>query len=291
MKLNGAFLVGLGLLVLLVLAACQTGVERETAVIPTPSIVPTSTAVPILTSSPPTATQTPVVTLTPLPTFAPAELETAVADLLANPMNCDVPCWWGAIPGETTFFEIYQFLGLHQFNDYVQYLDQVPDDSFELRIRPEEEENAGQYGFRVMYGFNNNNVLTSLSAGSAPPISNVLEKFGQPDEVWVATGMAPETIVRINMVYLQESMAFGHAAIGDVQDDMFKGCFSDETGIVILKRSHSVTKHTDFFTLFEEDRLYLPLEETSDLTMDEFIEVFSDPTQAQCIETPIELWE
>jgi hypothetical protein len=58
-------------------------------------------------------------TLTPLPTFAPEELETAVADLLANPMNCDVPCWWGAIPNDTTFFEIYQFLELHQLTDYI----------------------------------------------------------------------------------------------------------------------------------------------------------------------------
>ena len=47
----------------------------------------------------------------------------------------------------------------------------------------------------------------------------------------------------------------------------------------------------DFTPIFELDRRYLSLEEATSLTMDDFMQQFSDPTQPQCIETPIELWE
>ncbi|MCB9419560.1 MAG: hypothetical protein H6667_07140 [Ardenticatenaceae bacterium] len=266
----------------------ETTIPSSTLIDPT--VLPTIVPMTIIPSSTPVSPTIVPVTLTPLPTLEGEALESSVAELLANPMNCTVPCWWGAIPNETTFFEILQFIELYQLDDYIRYLEQIPDDSFELGIRP--GENTGQYGFRVMYGFNNNNVLTFLSSGYAPPISNVLKKYGQPYEVWLATGIErPPMPFRLNLVYLPESMAFGYVAGGNIQNDRIQGCFTDETGSVFLKPLNSVTKHTGFYTLFEEDRLYLPLEKASNLSIDEFMETFSDPTQPHCIETPTELWK
>ncbi|MCZ7670518.1 MAG: hypothetical protein M5U34_26890 [Chloroflexi bacterium] len=63
---------------------------------PTPSvIVGQETITPLSTLITPTIT---VMTPTPLPTLEGKELELAVAELLASPMNCDVPCWWGSHP-------------------------------------------------------------------------------------------------------------------------------------------------------------------------------------------------
>ncbi len=98
----------------------------ETAVsptIPSPTTTYTPTPSPTQRRFPPkhptaTATATTIPTLTPLPTFAPEELETAVADLLANPMNCDVPCWWGAVPGVTSLDEIKHAVSPYNFDIY-----------------------------------------------------------------------------------------------------------------------------------------------------------------------------
>jgi hypothetical protein len=267
-----------------------TSISQSPTLTPTPSA--TATTIPTPTPTPSaTATTTPIPTLTPLPTFAPEELETAVADLLTNPMNCDVPCLWGVIPNDTTFFEIYQFLELHQLTDYMHYLeDEGPNDRFDLWMGYDKNTNA--YDFLVSYGFKNN-VLKSLTSGIAPSIASAIEKFGQPDEIWLETGVSPIPIpFRLNMIYLEESMAFGYVTDGDVQSGMFKGCFTDEESSHLrLLAPNTATSYKDFPTIFEKDRHYLPLEEATGLTMAEFMQQFSDPNQPQCLETPIELWE
>jgi hypothetical protein len=129
--------------------AAQLPITRA-AVTLEPSSTPTPSAtIAVETPTPLPALATPTIiaiTLTPLPTFPADELETAVAELLANPMNCDVPCWWGAMPGVTTVFEVQQFLNLHQLTDYRHNENQVPD-YIELFIGFDGE----QFGYRVMY--------------------------------------------------------------------------------------------------------------------------------------------
>lgn len=31
-------------------------------------------------------------------------------NLLINPVNCDLPCWWDAVPGENNWYEVERFL-------------------------------------------------------------------------------------------------------------------------------------------------------------------------------------
>jgi hypothetical protein len=266
---------------------------------PTPTRTPSATATRIPTETPTptpsaTATATTIPTLTPLPTFAPDELETAVADLLTNPMNCDVPCLWGAIPNDTTFFEIYQFLELHQLTDYMHYLeDEGPNDRFDLWMGYDKNTNA--YDFLVSYGFKNN-VLRSLTSGIAPSIASAIEKFGQPDEVLVSASNDVRTwppFIKIYMVYLQESITLGYSVEGNVQGDFIEACFADKMGYVHLREPNSTTRETiydDFFMFHPEDNLYLSLGEATGLTIEDFSYQFSDSGKPQCIETSRNLW-
>ncbi len=87
-------------------------------------------------------------------------------------------------------------------------------------------------------------------------------------------------------------MAIGYVTDGIVENGMFKGCFSDEeTGLLRLLVPGTATSYKDFSPIFEKDGRYLQFEEATDWAMDDFMQQFSDPTQPQCIETPIELWE
>ena len=283
------------------LAACgqQEAVEMETAVSSTtisPTTTPSATATTIPTETPTqtpaaTATATTIPTLTPLPTFAPEELETAVADLLANPMNCDVPCWWGAIPGETTVFEVQQYLASYQFTDYWYDKTQIPD---YIELWFDHYVNENHFYFPIRYAFENH-VLKTIYSGQSPQLHQILNFYGSPDEIWLSTVSfvrEEDLFLRLNLVYFQESMAVGYVINGNIQDASVMACFTDEeSGRLLLLIPNSATSYKDFPTIFEKDRRYLPLEEATDLTIAEFMEQFSDPTQPQCLETPTELWE
>jgi hypothetical protein len=228
------------------------------------------------------------ITLTPLPTFPADELEAAVAELLANPMNCDVPCWWGAKPSVTTVFEVQQFLNLHQLTDYRHNENQVPD-YIELFIGFDGE----QFDYRVMYSFESH-ILNSLLVSHSPPPFEVLRKYGQPDEVWLSTiSFERETLpVRLNMVYIQAGMGVSYTVDGDIEDNLVIGCYADkESGRLDLIRPNRATNYGAFRGIFPPDFRYLRLEDATELTMEDFMQRFSDPTDPQCIETQAELWE
>lgn len=323
MKIKLALLT-FGLITMLFLIACQS--EKERAMIntplatvtntvkaqvplePTPTLLPpTTTKAQETTSAPvnvPVASATVVletttspsvlvtstvtaVTLTPLPTLAADELEAAVAELLANPMNCDVPCWWGAVPGTTKIEEIKHFLSPYNF-DIVEY--EVEGQTY-LRVGIGYVKERNDFEEIIVYGFSDS-VLTGVTAYT-PSIADILTKFGQPDEIWLSTGITPVPIpVRLNLVYYQEGMAVGYVVDGFVENHMFNGCFAaEEKGSLRLILPHSATSYEAFPTIFEDDRRYLPLEEATSLTMEDFMQRFSDPSQPQCIETPIEIWD
>ena len=326
MKLKSTPLFVLSLTVMLLFVSCQSETESTIATSPattvtsaatsqsslvstTPAPLPTVTATiqvemmadpvfdliasptfaPEIATLPPTLAALTIVaiTLTPLPTFAADELETAMVELLANPMNCDVPCWWGATPSETTIFEVQQFLALYHFTDYKS------DDPDHISLRIGYDENDNQLYFPVRYSFENH-LLKIVYAGQLLPLYEILKRYNQPDEVWLSTVSfvrEGDLFVRLNMIYLQKGMAVGYVVNGTLQNDTVTGCFADEVGRLRLNVPNSSTSYKDFSTIFEEDRHYLLLEESTGLTMDDFMQRFSDPTQPQCVETPTELWE
>ncbi len=332
MKLKHVFLFSFGLIVIWLSVSCQSGTKPTIATSPPVAVTsttrPQSSLMPTLTAPLPTATATikvektsdsvleptslptvaletatpfpllstptiTTVTLTPLPTFTAHELEGAEAELLENPMNCDVPCWWGAIPGETTFFEIQQFLDLYQLTDYVRYLEQEdPDKRFELWMGFDEKENLSDY--RVRYAFNNN-VLISLITEQAPSLVDITGKYGQPDEVWLSAMNDPRQnppLLWFVAVYLHKGLGIGSVLYGDVQDNVLIGCFSnEERSFLNLVPPNKATSYKDFATIYDRERLYLSVTEATGLTLEDFTQHISDTSQPRCIETARELWK
>ncbi len=73
---------------------------------PTPSPMPaTTTPSPTYTPAPPT--------LTPAPTLTAEEERAFVRKMLATNGGCELPCWWGITPGETTWQEVRHRLGFY----------------------------------------------------------------------------------------------------------------------------------------------------------------------------------
>lgn len=245
----------------------------------------TATPLPVL------ATPTIIVaTLTPLPTLEGEDLELAVAELLANPMNCDVPCWWGAIPGITSLNDIIHAVSPYNFDIY-KY--EEGGEVVHLRLGIGYIEEQGDFEVKIAYNFSHS-ILVGLTAYS-PPISDILVKYNQPDEVWLSAMNDPREEhpkVWLNIVYLYEGMAVSYVVDRYLQDDTAMGCFDGEgTSHLRLVPPNSATSHEDFSPLFSEDRRYLSLEEATGLTREDFMQRFTGSTQPHCLETPAELWE
>jgi hypothetical protein len=49
-----------------------------------------------------TTTPVPIATRTPVPTLTSDQVNDAVPDLLRTNGGCDLPCWWGVVPGQTS---------------------------------------------------------------------------------------------------------------------------------------------------------------------------------------------
>jgi hypothetical protein len=274
------------------LSTLRPTAQIDTPPPPDPDPTPSATVAPETPTTLPTIATptTAAATLTPLPTLEGEELELAVAELLANPMNCDVPCWWGAVPGITSIDEIKHAMSPYNFGIY-EY--EEGGEVVHLRFDIENNEEQGGFEVRIVYNFTNS-ILTGVTAYS-PSISEFLTKYGQPDEIRLWVNNDPRLTnptVWLQIVYLQKGMAVGFITDMFVQDDKVAGCFAEiERGRLRLLAPDLVTYYKDFTPIFEVDRRYLSLESATDLTMEDFMQLFSDPTQPLCIETPAELWE
>ncbi len=325
MKLKYTLLFGFNLVAMILFVSCQSEIESTivattiTAAL-TNTIVPQSTLEPTMTApltmefeptpepipdstesstivpqiaTPKVATPTIIAaTLTPLPTLIADELELAVEDLLANPMNCDVPCWWGSIPGVTNMNEVKHAISPYNFDIYEYEVD----GGIYLRLGIERIEERNDFEVKVVYNFSDS-ILTGVTAYT-PPISDILAKYGQPDEVWLSAMNDPREqppLLWFVIVYLQEGIGIGYVVDGNSQDDVITGCVANEDTERLrslrLVIPGSATEYKDFPSIFTEERLYLPLEEAASLTTEDFMQLFNDPTQPQCIETPVELWD
>lgn len=116
-----------GLAVTLVsLVGCSAGPLPSTETppvtipIPSPTVIPSPTPrppthTPTLPSSPaltPTCTATPS-TVTSHPTLTVKEEQAFVKEMLVTNGDCELPCWWGITPRQTTWQEVKERLGLY----------------------------------------------------------------------------------------------------------------------------------------------------------------------------------
>lgn len=77
----------------------------------TPAPTKTGTPVPTITIRLPTATFSPTPTPTPVDTLEPELARATIEPLLREPLNCEVPCFWGIIPGKTSRDEVRTLFG------------------------------------------------------------------------------------------------------------------------------------------------------------------------------------
>lgn len=147
----------------------------------------------ILTSTP-TETITPqpknLPTWTPIPTLKPDEALEIVLDLYADNGGCELPCWWGIFPGQTSWVAAREKLSPLGFVFRRLINENLEIYEFEFVV-PVEVDPLG-LGFIDSTLWVRDGYVTAISSNTGwimrdfdYSLSELLKTFGQPEEIWI----------------------------------------------------------------------------------------------------------
>lgn len=293
---------------IMVVSACgQTQVSVSTKISVTPSPIVTFTNAPKSTPTPSLGlviTNTPPVSLTPVPTLGISESKTLMLSLYENNGDCKLPCWWGIVPGESTWNDTQNFLS--SFAERISspfasdFFGQVKDYTIHF---PFDTQSGNRLSLRILV---QDDLIKLISASVNEDIErannstkyfmhSILAEYGAPDQVFLYTQPhTPESIFPFSVIlfYRNQRFALIYIEEGDPINDQMRACFKNN--LDILSWAPNTIQEFDDLTKAgystEDIQQYRPLEEVTILDVETFYETFTDPATPFCLETPIELW-
>lgn len=269
-------------------------------------------------TSTPVASPTPVSTNTSIyvapiiPTLNSADAKQLLNRMLSQNGGCKLPCWLGIYPGETrwadaraTLNSFVERIEEQKFTEpdadgnthtidlaYVYFERGVPSPEFSL-------ETPGYFSVQSVDGIVQS-VLAYQDTSSHFNLSDLLSEYGKPSEVYINTTFAsPTGEVPFSLVVYYPNkgiLAFYHENAPVVEDKIHfcakeKGPINLEiwspTEIITQKVKEEFITGLDYW-LF--DTGLHPVQDVSNLTVEQFYLNFSDTNNTTCIVTPSDRW-
>jgi hypothetical protein len=264
---------------------------------PSPSTTWTNT--PTITSTTTPTPQSP--TWTPQPTLPTEEAKALVLSLFETNAGCRLPCWWGFIPGKTDWYEARSLLEQFvRFNQLVQQDQPI----FSMDILVPVPETIFHIPLQQIYKVENDIIESmEIELGHAPVerLSAFLKTYGSPGEVWISTysteyppGFLPFLVVLfypnqgILAIFGPENTWLSSSKVHGCQMDGTPskyGLWSPEHEMTFMEAAREFRLNPD-----EKGFLMLPIEEATEMSVEDFYQTYKEPNSSTCIETPKELW-
>ena len=275
--------------------------DTEVVYAPGPTLTNTSTLI-----NKPTATATRMSpTWTPLPTLPLFDARNLVADLLENNAGCLLPCWWGIVPGETTWQEAYSMLSpiAISFGDY-----DLPDrpDAPDRHRRdvhvptPQDVSYANHlfHDYITVDGIVAQIEVYNYDLAPAYYLPTVLGTYGMPDEIWLRTFSSEDMGSRpflLDLFYFSRGLLFEFS--GGAGEDMGESLrvfpqTMDSPFIYLWDPQVNLTFDAaiDEFLDVMNFPYPLPLLEAAGMEVETFYNYFVDPNSIHYMETPDDIW-
>jgi len=293
---------------------------------PAVTVLPSATNISVYPSPSATATKelsTPnasaTLAVTPVPALSINDARARLLELLANNGNCHLPCLWGITPGKNSFRQAQIILAPLSSISHSVYLDTSGSGS----IMPRYTEVALEIYTRVAFLTNPDNDVVNrvtFNAEAHRPLAQggyedifdskffgemvstytlpyVLTEQGVPSSVMIATFGGPLTRggsggFDILLLYPDQGILVNYTTQMHLIGTNVRGCF---VNAYVEMELYPSGQDDSFFVLLQQTdwsiklNYYKPLEKVTTMSLDEFYQIFHEPTD-QCIETPANLW-
>jgi hypothetical protein len=221
-----------------------------------------------------------------------------VIELLNSNAGCQYPCWWGIVPGQTTWPEAHHFLASFvEITPYVAKNSTTGQPTYLIRYPMQNEEGKG--GFNI-YVKNNRIRLIFVGGDSTKQNSllhQVLTNYGSPEEIFiqvikdVPSDDPPLTLV---LFYASKNFIVAYEMIAHAENDELISCANGESpGLWLWAPEEIVTEQRiQDWTLGVVPTIPLkPLEQVTELDVKSFTEIFSSTTDSSnCLSTSKDFW-
>jgi hypothetical protein len=258
------------------------------------TIVPvTNTATPL----PPTATPT----VTPAPTLTLEEEGAFLSELMATNGGCELPCWWGIVPGETETQEARDIFARQGINEWSSDSENSYHQLFLGYPREGDAHYQADVGIRVFPGYGTIEVINVLTQKyplleerffqewqlfSLPAI---LDRYGSPSYIQF------EEIQRAEPGPLRYYVAISYPELGiEVQYKVFAERLNETTDRVCMNMENVYDLELVLFTADRVENVPVPIipnldqyiswEDVAGRDSDAFYESFRDPNSSLCVE-------
>jgi hypothetical protein len=270
---------------------CQSGRATELANLTESTTSLTYT----LSATLPLSSTVPTRTMTPLPTLSPEDALVYVSEMIQTNGGCELPCWWGIVPGESRWIDTKRF-----FEPFALEIDENNSGFGEhLVVYPHPTFGRAFTTFYVEDG-----IIYLLNTLEYISIYDSLEIFGIPEEVWVfSTGnIQGSAELDLELFYPSHGILIDYGSTispGYSSDNILHFCskdFNDQPGFGLSRHflwSPGYFSTFDYFTQYlprlEPPSRYARISEVSSLNEDSFFELFSTDPDA-CFDTANDIW-
>ena len=243
-----------------------------------------------------TFTLTPVLTMT---TLNPQEKAKMLQDLFENEGSCQLPCYWGIVPGETLWSDalifpgslgqkVYGPGGTTRVADYSIYFEEIDvSPVFWVENGSGTIKAIGLNGYEIRRGFDYS-------------LSGILKTVGVPEEIWirsVAKSSDDQPYYYLVLMYPSQGILVSLHGNAEKQDWYLAICPQDMSTIsplyptLILWNPKEQVSFDNFGNRLLDNDLgwvldeYRPFQTVSDgrLTNQEFYNVYSEPNTKTCV--------
>ena len=262
----------------------------------------------------PTITDTAIPAKTPLPlnTLTPPEREEFVRVSLLNSANCKLPCWWGIIPGETTWQdteELLHFLGvriaevpgydpntvLHGTGGF-----DFEGTSIKNGIFFQEADGIVDAILINSDGYNNLAEFQDLWRNYSP--QRILETYGAPDRIWLNVTEPYGSARGYHLWFFYDKQGFMIRYPGDVVDapilhicPVIEGMRAIDLSLqapdssLLLERFDAILEDIRLQTETGKTRELHSIQDATGLDEKQFYDAFMQEEPA-CFDTPQNIW-
>ena len=232
-----------------------------------------------------------------------------VLGMLQNNGGCQLPCWWGFTPGETSWQATRDFftsLGKETwggggilnytvfFNTpghYESYQSYIGEDGTLEQIGVHAVPSADEDGYRV-YG--NSQFAEDWRVYMLPQI---LEAYGLPSQIFLGLGGAAWMPFDLVLFYPEKGFLVQYSGSAERSEGGTFLVYPHRAEITLdlwvpeqymsLEDVPGVGSYT--YAAGEMSRLH-SLEEATGMSVEQFYETFVQPENETCLETPVDLW-